>query len=210
MNHRLFSNVHRAVLFGKFLSTLLVFTLLSGCFKDEPTNTNFEEYFRTSINNYSLYKDYFEIDGLTRTNGWKDGENYLIQGSARLKSKVSYLDMVSEVAILSDAELKKNQLGQLGMGLTSLARGFSGEDEEFQEFWQQQVRANTVPASLLAQQSSMDSKRFLMLLNYSDHALLQEYGNIIGRNLKKGDELTRTYTLTFKNTEKGWMGFGAQ
>jgi hypothetical protein len=94
--------------------------------------------------------------------------------------------------------------------LTSLARGFSGEDEEFQEFWQQQVRANTVPASLLAQQSSMDSKRFLMLLNYSDHALLQEYGNIIGRNLKKGDELTRTYTLTFKNTEKGWMGFGAQ
>ena len=36
------------------------------------------------------------------------------------------------------------------------------------------------------------------------------YGAIINRQLKKGDELTRIYTLSFRQTEKGWMGFNAR
>jgi hypothetical protein len=56
----------------------------------------------------------------------------------------------------------------------------------------------------------MTPERFENLLQWSDQLVQDNYGAIISRQLKKGDELTRIYTLSFRQTEKGWMGFNAR
>lgn len=202
-----------AMSFKKFSwSCLLVLacTLLSGCMKNAPSQSTYEDYFRTSINDYSLYKDYFDIVSLKKVNGWKENEHYEIKGSALLRAKVGYLELLADFVNQIEQEAKTDPSVNLSMGVGLMARSMSGENKAFQEFWTQEVEKKAIPASLQARQAAMAPERFEKLLQWADQIVIDNYGAIISRQLKKNDELTRVYTLTFKQTEQGWMGFNAR
>lgn len=199
--------------FKKFSSTFLLLaacTVLSGCMKDAPSQSTYEEYFRTSIQSYDLYKDYFEIAKLEKLNGWKENEQYEIKGSAILRAKVGYLELLADVADKLETQAKTDSSVGMSMGLGLMARGMGGENKAFRDFWAQQQEKQAIPAPLLARQAAMTAERFDNLLQWADQIVLDNYGAIINRQLKKGDELTRIYTLSFRQTEKGWMGFNAR
>ncbi len=185
-------------------------TVLSGCTKDAPSQSTYEEYFRTSIQSYDLYKDYFEIAKLEKLNGWKENEQYEIKGSAILRAKVGYLELLADVADKLETQAKTDGSVGMTMGLGLMARGMSGENKVFRDFWAQQQEKKAIPAPLLTRQAAMTAERFENLLQWSDQLVQDNYGAIINRQLKKGDELTRIYTLSFRQTEKGWMGFNAR
>jgi hypothetical protein len=185
-------------------------TILSGCMKDAPSQSTYEEYFRTSIQGYDLYKDYFDIAKLEKLNGWKENEQYEIKGSAVLRARVGYLELLADVADKLEAQAKTDGSVGMTMGLGLMARGMGGENKVFREFWTQQQEKKAIPAPLLARQAAMTPERFENLLQWSDQLVQDNYGAIISRQLKKGDELTRIYTLSFRQTEKGWMGFNAR
>ncbi|MED5593927.1 hypothetical protein [Janthinobacterium sp. P210006] len=190
---------------------LAICTLLSGCMKDAPSQSTYEEYFRTSIQNYDLYKDYFDIAKLEKLNGWKENEQqYDIKGSAILRAKVGYLELLADVADKLEAQAKTDSSAGMTMGLGLMARGMGGENKAFRTFWAQEQEKKAIPAPLLARQAAMTAERFENLLQWADQIVLDNYGAIINRQLKKGDELTRIYTLSFRQTEKGWMGFNAR
>lgn len=190
---------------------LAICTLLSGCMKDAPSQSTYEEYFRTSIQNYDLYKDYFDIAKLEKLNGWKENEQqYDIKGSAVLRAKVGYLELLADVADKLEAQAKTDSSAGMTMGLGLMARGMGGENKAFHAFWAQEQEKKAIPAPLLARQAAMTAERFENLLQWADQIVLDNYGAIINRQLKKGDELTRIYTLSFRQTEKGWMGFNAR
>ena len=185
-------------------------TVLSGCMKDAPSQSTYEEYFRTSIQSYDLYKEYFEIAKLEKLNGWKENEQYEIKGSAILRAKVGYLELLADVADKLETQAKTDGSVGMTMGLGLMARGMSGENKVFRDFWAQQQEKKAIPAPLLTRQAAMTAERFENLLQWSDQIVQDNYGAIINRQLKKGDELTRIYTLSFRQTEKGWMGFNAR
>jgi hypothetical protein len=220
-----YNYVHRAIFihlyataclpmsFQKFSWTCLLLaacTILSGCMKDAPSQSTYEEYFRTSIQGYDLYKDYFDIAKLEKLNGWKENEQYEIKGSAVLRARVGYLELLADVADKLEAQAKTDGSVGMTMGLGLMARGMGGENKVFREFWTQQQERKAIPAPLLARQAAMTPERFENLLQWSDQLVQDNYGAIISRQLKKGDELTRIYTLSFRQTEKGWMGFNAR
>lgn len=185
-------------------------TVLSGCMKDAPSQSTYEEYFRTSIQSYDLYKDYFDIAKLEKLNGWKENEQYEIKGSAVLRAKVGYLELLADVADKLEAQEKTDGSVGMTMGLGLMARGMGGDNKVFRDFWAQQQEKKAIPASLLTRQAAMKAERFENLMQWSDQLVQDNYGAIISRQLKKGDELTRIYTLSFRQTEKGWMGFNAR
>ena len=202
-----------AMSFRKFSWACLLLaacTVLSGCMKDAPSQSTYEEYFRTSIQSYDLYKEYFDIAKLEKLNGWKENEQYEIKGSAILRAKVGYLELLADVADKLETQAKTDGSVGMTMGLGLMARGMSGENKVFRDFWAQQQEKKAIPAPLLTRQAAMTAERFENLLQWSDQLVQDNYGAIINRQLKKGDELTRIYTLSFRQTEKGWMGFNAR
>lgn len=188
---------------------LFVMSLFSGCLGHEPSDAVFEDYLTKVVNDYWLYAHHFEIVELKRTNGWKDGENYVIQGEVKLRSRSSYMDLLGEQFESIEKEVKANSSSAMALGLQSMLNGMSGAKEDFSRYWSEQVKAGQVSASLSLKQRQMNATGFENIIVHADRVLLENFGAIIGRPLQKDDELVRTYTLVFKKTEKGWMGFSA-
>jgi len=189
---------------------LLTCALTTACMKDEPSQALFESYFRSTVNDYHLYQSSYEIVALERVNGWKQNEDYEIQGNAVLKSKFGYLELVDQLADQIIEESKTDASVGMGIGLAGMLRQMTGDNEKFIQFWNEESQKNAIPPGLVAKQKEMEAGQFAGIVQRADQILLEEYGQIIDRNLRKGDELRRSYTLTFKKTEKGWMGFSSR
>lgn len=189
---------------------LMCVALLAGCGKDEPSRADFEDFFRSTIAQYALYREHFEVGALERTNGWKEQEHYVIQGTATLRAKGGYTDLLADTVDELERELQSNPMGQMGLGLVRMARSVNGEGQAFETYWSQQQADGAVPARLVATQARLKPEYFAALLHQADSWLLENYGSIIGRQLRAGDTLQRVYTLSFRKTEQGWKGFNAQ
>ena len=184
-----------------FLVPLIaLLALISGCGNGEPSNKIFEDYFKQTVNNSWLFSNHFEIVELKRVNGWKDGENYVIEGNVKLKSKSNYLDILNEIFQKNQKDIKEDRSAAMQFELELAMNNMSPIPGEFLKFWEEELKQDRVPASL--GKSVANNIEAANILITTDRLLISELGNVIGRDLKKGDELTRRYTMSFKKTER--------
>lgn len=189
------------------LACLAASVALSGCKESKPSDKTIQEFLYQTVNSYDLYNRSFTIASWKKLNGWKDNENYVVSAEVALQSKVSYLDLISSCAIESEPYLNGSWAEKSNVTLAAMQANLTGTGPEFIKFWNDTASQEVWSPELQALSKRLKQDDWTMLLTACDYALLAAHGSIIGRNLKQGEEIVRTYQLNFKNTEKGWLGF---
>lgn len=188
------------------LTCIALATITTGCKDSTPSSDLVKDYLYKTVNSYDLYQQHFNIESWEKTNGWKDGDDYIVSANVNLKSKISYINLLSDCAVASAPSLKGSWAERSSLDVLAMQANASGLGKQFVEYWNNGAAKTTWPKELqdVAQHTNKDEWDTLM--KACDNHILTNYGEVIDRTLSPSTKLVRTYKLKFKNTEKGWMG----
>lgn len=189
------------------VACILMATVVAGCKEDTPSDELVKDFLYQTVSAYSLYKESFEIVSWEKKNGWKDNENYVASTSVKLKSKVGYINLLSDCVVSSAANLNGSWAEKTQIQLLAMQSDANGTGKEFVKYWNNSASKIPWPKELKNVSQQTSQTEWNSLLKACDINLLSTYDNIIDRNLSKGTEIVREYQLKFKSTEKGWLGF---
>ncbi|HUH88543.1 MAG TPA: hypothetical protein VL003_10930 [Pusillimonas sp.] len=186
-----------------FISTVALAGALAGCTQNTPSDKVVRDHLQRTISSYDLYASYFKLDTWERENGWKDNDNYVVVADATLKSKVHYLQVLSDCVVgMEDGTVVES----LQAGIHMLQGKLLGTEKAFVQYWNGPATQVPQPQALQELSQRISKERIDGLLKACDAYLISTYGHLIDRTLSPETELVRKYTMTFKQSEKGWMG----
>ena len=176
---------------------------LAGCTGNSPSDKVVKEHLQKTVQSNDLYGPYFSLDSWERSNGWKEDPDYIVVADVTLKSKVNYLEVLSDCVVGYENE---SVAESLALGVRLLQGKWDGSEKAFIAWWNGDATKVPQPQPLQDLSKRISKERIDMLLKACDAYLISTYGDRIDRSLVAGTELVRRYTVTFKRTEQGWMG----
>lgn len=180
---------------------------LAGCTGNTPSDKVVQEHLRQTVESNDLYGPYFSMDSWERTNGWSDNDNYIVVADVSLKSKVNYLEVLSDCVVGYESDSLSESLAEsLTLGVRLLQGSLDGSQKAFIAYWNGDATKLPQPQALQDLSKRISKERMDTLLKTCDTYLMNTYGDRIDRSLVEGTELPRRYTMTFRRTEQGWMG----
>lgn len=193
-----------SILSRTFLAGSVVLAVaLAGCTGNSPSDKVVLNHLQQTVQSNALYGPYFSFDSWERSNGWKDDPNYIVVADVTLKSKVNYLEVLSDCVVGFENE---SLAESLEIGVRLLQGKWDGSEKAFIAWWNGEAAQLSQPQPLQDLSTRISKERMDMLLKACDTHLISTYGDRIDRHLVAGTELVRRYTVTFKRTEQGWMG----
>lgn len=176
--------------------------LLMGCTSKAPSDKDVEVALKQLwAGNSWEFSSNFDVTNFDRLNGWKDGEDYWVEVTYKVKARQPYYAIVADCVEPTVAEYNDTTMGQITMGLSAMMKGFQGTEalDEYKEY----LKTNPEPAKMELARSKYEAQyvniAFLDCVNY-----LAEKSSVFHKDLKTGDTLDYNLKLRFKQTEQGW------
>lgn len=176
---------------------------------NRPNDEVTKAYLSKVVNDFYLYRVYFEEVGFERVNGWAEGENYKVKANVKLRAKAHYGRIVEDVASSTLDRLAESRFPKQDQQSLAFSRNFYSEEylERLRDYLNHPD--TFTPAFRARLQALKEPLRTDLQFDAYD-TVRSSYGKIITSSLRKGDEIVRIYELSFRKTENGWEGFYAQ
>lgn len=177
-----------------------------------PTKLQAENDASTIAKNDAGSGKYFEVENLIRDNGWQEEQEYKIKFNYDLVAKSSYPEIfIEKLKVFTDEgrsmtaeERKKMMLPMAMVGMAFGLQGMMGGSTPVEKAINLVKKNANIQDYINANQDYYDKNpgalNFLLGVVYSE---LEDLG--LDENMVKGQKLSRTITIGYKKTEKGWI-----